>query len=171
MAFFRICTVVIDMLSRKKAQFLTMQNNQQFVESLIGLREYYQGLLGEHERQVAWVKEQLAHVNALLADQLVPQHNQPVSIEALTLTSFTDQLEAFDIGSEESSKSASQQNIDNWLSFEPDTAEEPNEVDETNEEDEPSDVDSADAPTSPGFLTTPWGATDFAALRLSFCSF
>ena len=23
----------------------------------------------------------------------------------------------------------------------------------------------------PGFLTTPWGATDFAALRLSFCSF
>lgn len=48
-----------------------MQQNHQFVESLIGLREHYQALNEECGRKATQVREQLIHVNALLVEQLV----------------------------------------------------------------------------------------------------
>ena len=83
-----------------------MQHNQHFVESLIALRDHYQALLEEHDRQAVNLREQLTHVNALLVDQLVLSHNQqPVSIHALINQHQTPALTgAVDIASDESPK-------------------------------------------------------------------
>ena len=48
-----------------------MQPNQQFVESLVALRNHYQSLYEKIERSVAHAQNQLTHVNALLVDQVV----------------------------------------------------------------------------------------------------
>lgn len=82
-----------------------MQNNQHFVESLIALRDHYQALLEEYDRQAVNVREQLTHVNALLVDQLVLSHNQhPVSIHASINQHQTPAIAgAVDIASDESS--------------------------------------------------------------------
>ncbi len=63
-----------------------MLHSQQFVESLLELRSHYQALQEEHQRSSAHAKEHLAHINALLVEQLMRQHNQqPVSIQALSV--------------------------------------------------------------------------------------
>lgn len=81
-----------------------MQHNQHFVESLIALRDHYQALLEEYDRQAVNVREQLTHVNALLVDQLVLSHNQhPVSIHASINQLQTPAIAgAVDIASDES---------------------------------------------------------------------
>lgn len=83
-----------------------MQHNQHFVESLIALRDHYQALLEEYDRQAVNVREQLTHVNALLVDQLVLSHNQQtVSIHASLNQHQTPALTgAVDIASDESPK-------------------------------------------------------------------
>jgi hypothetical protein len=52
-----------------------MQHPQQFVANLVELRAHYQVAHEELQQKVAHVKEQLNHVSALLAEQLVLQHN------------------------------------------------------------------------------------------------
>jgi antitoxin component of MazEF toxin-antitoxin module len=80
-----------------------MLHSQQFVESLIELLKHYQALQEEHQCSSAHVKEQLAHVNALLVDQLVLQHHQqPVSIKALTVNENPALTQATFLGREES---------------------------------------------------------------------
>lgn len=58
-------------IEKKDIKFLRMQQNQQFIESLFGLREHYQALNEECERKATQVREQLIHVNALLVEQLI----------------------------------------------------------------------------------------------------
>ena len=70
------------MLSRKGTKLLLMQQPK-FVESLISLKDHYQGLNQEYEQKEAHAKEQLAHVNALLVDQLV--ENQQFVESLITL--------------------------------------------------------------------------------------
>lgn len=48
-----------------------MSNTQHFALSLIGLRSHYQALNQEYERELAYLKEQLTHINALLVDRVV----------------------------------------------------------------------------------------------------
>lgn len=61
-------------------------DNESFVTSLMELRNRYQAMAHQCGSQASHAKEQIYHVNALLADQLVWQHNQqPVSIQALHL--------------------------------------------------------------------------------------
>ncbi len=64
-----------------------LTENQQFTESLLQLREHYQALRSEHHQKTQNAKEQIAHVNALLADSLVLQHReqQPISIQVASL--------------------------------------------------------------------------------------
>lgn len=53
-----------------------MEYSQQFIDNLIALKDYYQQLIGEHERKANQAKEQLNHVNALLFDQLERQYKE-----------------------------------------------------------------------------------------------
>jgi hypothetical protein len=50
--------------------------NQQFIETLIALRNQYQSLQEEIEREKAHAMQQLAHVNALLVEQLALENQQ-----------------------------------------------------------------------------------------------
>ena len=62
------------MLATKSTKFSTSNPpnlNHQFVENLISLRNRYQSLLEEMERERDRAALQLVHVNALLLDQLV----------------------------------------------------------------------------------------------------
>ncbi len=74
-------------MSHVNALLIEQLNNQQFVESLMELRAYYQALYEEQQQKVAHAREQLSHVNALLADSLVLQHNgqHSVSIQSATV--------------------------------------------------------------------------------------
>lgn len=56
---------------------------QPLIESLIGLREHYQGVHEEIERKAAHIKEQLTHVNALVVDQLVENQQFVTSLMGL----------------------------------------------------------------------------------------
>ncbi len=74
-------------MSHVNALLVEQLNNQQFVESLMELRAHYQALYEEQQQKVAHAREQLSHVNALLADSLVLQHNgqHSVSIQSATV--------------------------------------------------------------------------------------
>lgn len=62
------------------------QQFQQFLENLIALKDHYQDLIAEYEKKAAHAREQLTHINALLADQFVlEQGGQLVSIQAAAL--------------------------------------------------------------------------------------
>lgn len=56
---------------------------QPLIESLIGLREHYQGVHEEIERKAAHIREQLTHVNALVVDQLVENQQFVTSLMGL----------------------------------------------------------------------------------------
>lgn len=60
-----------------------MPQNYQFIQNLIDLREHYQSLIDDAERDSNHATEQLNHVNALLVDQLVV--NQQVAESLLQL--------------------------------------------------------------------------------------
>jgi len=62
---------VLNMLSTNPASFSTMQPSQQFVESLVALKNHYQSVYEKIERSSAHAQNQLTHVNALLVDQVV----------------------------------------------------------------------------------------------------
>lgn len=117
-----------------------MLHSQQLVESLIELRSHYQALQEEHQCSSAHAKEQLAHVNALLVEQLVRQHNQqPVSIKALTVNENPALTQTTFLGREESPKAL-------------DEVDELSQVDEPNEPEVPNQVDELkqiNHPTSP----------------------
>jgi hypothetical protein len=53
-------------------------NNTQsgFIKNLISLRDHYESVLSESERNAGHAREQLAHINALLVDQLVTPQGQ-----------------------------------------------------------------------------------------------
>ena len=53
-----------------------MEHYQQFIDSLITLKTYYQQQVEEYERIASLAKEQLNHVDALLFDQLQRQYKQ-----------------------------------------------------------------------------------------------
>ena len=53
-----------------------MEHYQQFIDSLIALKSYYQQQAEEYERIVSEAREQLNHVDALLFDQLQRQYKQ-----------------------------------------------------------------------------------------------
>jgi hypothetical protein len=66
-------------------QLLESQQHQEFIDSLMAIRDHYQALNDEYGRKAANARQQLIHVNALLVDQLVQQQNQqPVSMQAST---------------------------------------------------------------------------------------
>lgn len=138
----------VNALLVEDTMLLLRQQNHQFVESLMALRSHYQALNEENERQIAHVREQLTHLNALLVDQLVPQPNQrPVSMQASTVDQNPNgslreeqvhpQLpplaltEAADMKSDESPKQLE-------------------ELDETVEQDEP---DESNKPSTPALAT------------------
>lgn len=56
---------------------------QPLIESLIGLREHYQGVHEEIERKAAHIREQLTHVNALVVDQFVENQQFVTSLMGL----------------------------------------------------------------------------------------
>ena len=60
-------------------------------QSLIGLRSHYQSIAAQHQQSATHASSQLAHINALLADQLVLQ--QLVSIPASNTIAPTQQLQ------------------------------------------------------------------------------
>ena len=53
-----------------------MEHYQQFIDSLIALKRYYQQQFEEYSRLAAEAREQLTHVDALLCDQLQRQYKQ-----------------------------------------------------------------------------------------------
>lgn len=53
-----------------------MEHSQQFIDSLIALKTYYQQQVEEYERIASLAKEQLNHVDAVLFDQLQRQYKQ-----------------------------------------------------------------------------------------------
>jgi hypothetical protein len=53
-----------------------MEHYQQFIDSLIALKSYYQQQIGEYSRLASEATEQLNHVDALLFDQLQRQYKQ-----------------------------------------------------------------------------------------------
>ncbi len=72
-------------------------NNQQFVENLLQMRllpalreaqSHYQSLVDEQKQQIASAKDQLVHLDALLAEQMVGQYRegQTISLQASTVT-------------------------------------------------------------------------------------
>ncbi len=63
-------------------------DNQQFVENLLQMRSHYQNLVNEQKQQMASAKDQLVHINALLAEQMVVHHGegQTISLQASTVT-------------------------------------------------------------------------------------
>ncbi len=46
-----------------------MEHHQKFIDNLIALKNYYQELIEEYERQVNHATKQMERVNALLLDQ------------------------------------------------------------------------------------------------------
>ena len=70
-----------------------MEHYQQFIDSLIALKSYYQQQVEEYERIVSEAREQLNHVDALLFDQLQRQYKQqlPDSLQ----TEATNQTKAY----------------------------------------------------------------------------
>jgi hypothetical protein len=58
-------------------------SSSSFVDTLIALRKHYQSLLSSLEDKATQTQEQLSHINALLADQFVPQQEHPhVALQA-----------------------------------------------------------------------------------------
>jgi len=126
--------------------------SQRFVENLIELRNHYQGVLQECVSKADHAKELLSHVNALLADQLVLQHNQqPVSIQASSVSESPALTEATDISTQESP--TQEDELDQGAGAvevdESSGTSEVEEVDKQQEVDEPNDALSHSESASP----------------------
>lgn len=73
-----------------------MKHYQQFIDTLVTLKSYYQNQVEEYERKANEAKEQLNHVDALLFDQLQHQYKQQL-LDSLQ-TQATSQTEAQALG-------------------------------------------------------------------------
>lgn len=78
------------MLTIKDTYSIKMPQNQHFIQNLIELRSHYQSNIDDAERSSSHATEQLAHINALLVDQLVV--NQQFTESLLQLRSHYQAL-------------------------------------------------------------------------------
>ena len=78
------------MLPIKYTQPIKMPQNQHFIQNLIEMRSHYQSLIRDAERDSNHATEQLAHVNALLVEQLAV--NQQFTESLLQLRSHYQAL-------------------------------------------------------------------------------
>lgn len=118
-----------------------MLHSQQLVESLIELRSQYQAQQEEDQRSSAHAKEQLAHINALLVEQLMRQHNQqPVSIQASTVNENPALTQATSLSREESPTAFDK--VDELSQVD-----EPNEPEVANQVGEPKQINQPTSPT------------------------
>ena len=69
-----------------------LAENQQAIANLMELRSHYFSLQEEHKRAAIHAKEQLLRAKAMLAEELLLQHQQPMSMEAATVSQGGDRL-------------------------------------------------------------------------------